>query len=157
MNADAVHDEQGLGKAYDARLLLRLWPFLRPYKWIFALDLLVFAPLFVLELAPAWIIMHGLDEVFGGGAPAESASPSGAFVEWSSGISQWATQILDPPWIFSPLCWLVLLYAMVMLASACLQFLYMYLSACMGQLVIRVLRAEIFDDLQSLQLGLLDC
>jgi hypothetical protein len=73
VSAAAVHDEQGLGKAYDARLLLRLWPFLRPYKWIFALDLLLFAPLFVLELAPAWIIMHGLDEVFGGAAPGDLA------------------------------------------------------------------------------------
>jgi ABC-type multidrug transport system fused ATPase/permease subunit len=137
-------------------MLLRLWPFLRPYTWIFALDLLVFAPLFVLELAPAWIIMHGLDEVFGGGAAAESASTSGAFVEWSSGISQWATQILDPPWIFSPLGWLVLLYAMVMLASACLQFLYMYLSAWMGQLAMRDLRVEIFDHIQRLHLGFFD-
>ena len=65
MTADAVHDEQSLGKAYDARLLLRLWPFLRPYKWIFALDLLVFAPLFVLELAPD---DHAV--VLEGGAPA---------------------------------------------------------------------------------------
>jgi ATP-binding cassette subfamily B protein len=156
VSADAVHDEQGLGKAYDARMLLRLWPFLRPYTRIFALHLLVFAPLFVLELAPAWIIMHGLDEVFGGGAPAELASSSGAFVEWTSGISQWATQILDPPWIFSPLGWLVLLYAMVMLASACLQFLYMYLSAWMGQLAMRDLRVEIFDHIQRLHLGFFD-
>ena len=88
MSADAVHDEQSLGKAYDARLLLRLWPFLRPYKWIFALDLLLFAPLFVLELAPAWIIMHGLDEVFGGAAPGELAPASIAVFETAGDISQ---------------------------------------------------------------------
>ena len=156
MSADAVNDEPGLGKAFDARLLLRLWPFLRPYKWIFALDLLLFAPLFVLELAPAWIIMHGLDEVFGSGAPAGSVSASGAFVEWTSGISQWATQILDPLWMFSPLGWLVLLYAVATLASAGLQFLYMYLSALMGQLAMRDLRLEIFDHIQSLHLGFFD-
>jgi ATP-binding cassette subfamily B protein len=156
VSADAVHDEPGLGKAFDARLLLRLWPFLRPYKWIFALDLLLFAPLFMLELAPAWIIMHGLDEVFGSGAPAGSVSASGAFVEWTSGISQWATQILDPLWMFSPLGWLVLLYAVATLASAGLQFLYMYLSALMGQLAMRDLRLEIFDHIQSLHLGFFD-
>ena len=156
MSADALHDEQGLGKAYDARLLLRLWPFLRPYKWILALHLLLFAPLFVLELAPAWIIMHGLDEVFGGAAPIEPAASAGAVAEWTSGISQWASQILDPLWIFSPLGWLVLLYALVTLASAVFQFLYMYLSAWMGQLAMRDLRVEIFDHIQRLHMGFFD-
>ncbi|MCH7643540.1 MAG: ABC transporter ATP-binding protein [Myxococcales bacterium] len=156
MSASAVHDEQSLGKAYDARLLLRLWPFLRPYKRIFALDLLLFAPLFVLELAPAWIIMHGLDEVFGGGALGEPASSSIAVAEWTGPLSQWATQILDPPWIFSPLGWLVLLYAVVALASAGLQFFYMYLSALVGQLAMRDLRVEIFDHIQRLHLGFFD-
>ena len=156
MSASAVHDEQSLGKAYDARLLLRLWPFLRPYKRIFALDLLLFAPLFVLELAPAWIIMRGLDEVFGGGALDEPASSSIAVAELTGRLSQWATQILDPPWIFSPLGWLVLLYAVVALASAGLQFFYMYLSAWVGQLAMRDLRVEIFDHIQRLHLGFFD-
>ncbi|MCH8084623.1 MAG: ATP-binding cassette domain-containing protein, partial [Myxococcales bacterium] len=156
MSADTLHDEQSLGKAYDARLLLRLWPFLRPYKWILALHLLLFAPLFVLELAPAWIIMHGLDEVFGGAAPIEPAASAGAVADWTSGLSQWASQILDPPWIFSPLGWLVLLYALVTLASAVFQFLYMYLSAWMGQLAMRDLRVEIFDHIQRLHMGFFD-
>jgi ABC-type multidrug transport system fused ATPase/permease subunit len=156
VSADAEHDEQSLGKAYDARLLLRLWPFLRPYKWIFALDLLLFAPLFVLELAPAWIIMHGLDAVFGSGAAVEPAASAVAVVEWTGGLSQWATQMLDPPRIFSPLGWLVLLYTVVALASAGLQFLYMYLSALAGQLAMRDLRVEIFDHIQRLHLGFFD-
>jgi ATP-binding cassette subfamily B multidrug efflux pump len=156
VSADAFHDEQSLGKAYDARLLLRLWPFLRPYKWIFALDLMVFVPLFVLELAPAWIIMHGLDEVFGGEVPADPVTSSVAAVEWTGQISQWATQILDPPSIFSSLGWLVLLYAVVTLASAVLQFLYMYLAALAGQLAMRDLRVEIFDHIQRLHLGFFD-
>ena len=156
MSADTLHDEQSLGKAYDARLLLRLWPFLRPYKWILAIHLLLFAPLFVLELAPAWIIMHGLDEVFGGAAPIEPAASAGAVADWTSGLSQWASQILDPPWVFSPLGWLVLLYALVTLASAVFQFLYMYLSAWMGQLAMRDLRVEIFDHIQRLHMGFFD-
>jgi ATP-binding cassette subfamily B protein len=151
-----MHDEDTLGKAYDARLLLRLWPFLRPYKWIFAVDLLLFAPLFVLELAPAWIIMHGLDEVFGDGAGVDPATSSAAVAELTGAFSQWATQIFDPPWIFSPLGWLVLLYAVVMLAYAAFQFVYMYLSAWMGQLAMRDLRVEIFDHIQRLHMGFFD-
>ena len=156
MSADAVHDEQSLGKAYDARLLLRLWPFLRPYMWVFALDLLLFVPLFVFELAPAWIIMHGLDQVFGGAVPADPAASSVAAVDWTGQISQAATQILDPPSAFSALGWLVLLYALVTLASAALQFLYMYLAALVGQLAMRDLRVEIFDHIQRLHLGFFD-
>lgn len=33
----AFHEEDALGKAYDLRLLRRLWPFLRPYAWAVAL------------------------------------------------------------------------------------------------------------------------
>ena len=156
MSADALHDEQSLGKAYDARLLLRLWPFLRPYKWIFGLDLLLFVPLLALELAPAWIIKRGLDEVFGGGPLGDPASSSIAVIDSASHISQWATGILDPPSIFSPLGWLVLLYAVVAFALAGLQFLYMYLSALAGQLAMRDLRVETFDHIQRLHLGFFD-
>jgi ATP-binding cassette subfamily B protein len=156
VSADALHDEQSLGKAYDARLLLRLWPFLRPYKWIFALDLMLFVPLFLFELAPAWIIMHGLDNVFGGTVPADPVTSSVAVVEWTGQISRWATQILDPPSTFSPLGWLVLLYAVVTLVSAALQFLYMYLAALAGQLAMRDLRVEIFDHIQRLHMGFFD-
>jgi ATP-binding cassette subfamily B protein len=32
----AFHDEDALGKAYDTRLMMRLWPFVRPHgKWVF--------------------------------------------------------------------------------------------------------------------------
>jgi len=156
VSADAVHDEQVLGKAYDARLLLRLWPFLRPYRWIFAIDLVLFLPVFALELAPAWIIMHGLDQVFGSGAPAATAASPVAVVEWTRSFSQWAAQLLEPPSVFSPLGWLVLLYAVVTLASAAAQFLYMFLSAWIGQLAMRDLRIEILDHIQSLHLGFFD-
>ncbi len=132
MSADVLHDEQALGKAYDARLLLRLWPFLRPYKWLLALDLLIFVPLFALELAPAWIIKHGLDSVFSGGAPGDSPAPALAALGPESAISRWASGLLDPPAPVPPLVWLVLLYALASLALAGIQFLYMYLSAWIG-------------------------
>lgn len=32
----AFHEEEALGKAYDARLLRKLWPYLRPYAWAVA-------------------------------------------------------------------------------------------------------------------------
>ncbi|MBW2578425.1 MAG: ABC transporter ATP-binding protein, partial [Deltaproteobacteria bacterium] len=153
MSADAVHDEQSLGKAYDARLLMRLWPYLRPYKWFIALDLLLFVPLFALELAPAWIIKKGLDNVFAGAGSGDSAL---AAADSANPVAQWATGILDPPAMISPLIWLVLLYAFVSLALAGLQFIYMYLSAWVGQLAMRDLRVEIFGHIQRLHLGFFD-
>ncbi len=50
----------------------------------------------------------------------------------------------------------MLLYAVVALASAGLQFFYMYLSAWVGQLAMRDLRVEIFDHIQHLHLGFFD-
>jgi len=58
------HEEEALGKAYDARMLGRLWRYVRPYRRLVGLSLVLVGPLFVAALAPAWIIKHGLDTVF---------------------------------------------------------------------------------------------
>jgi ATP-binding cassette subfamily B multidrug efflux pump len=156
VSAEIEHDEEvTLGKAYDARLLRRLWPYMRPYTWILILDLLLFAPLFILELAPAWIIMHGLDSIFGGVVPSEPPSTI-AVVHLTTRISQWATEILTPPTIFSPLGWLAFLYGVAAVALAGLQFLHTYMSAWVGQLAMRDLRAHVFDHIQRLHLGFFD-
>jgi len=58
---DALQEEEALGKAYDARLMRRLWRYVAPYRWQVVATLVLVAPMFVLELAPAWIIKSGLD------------------------------------------------------------------------------------------------
>ena len=60
---DALHEEEAIGKAYDARLMARLWPYVRPYWPLVVTTFLLVVPLFVLELAPAWIIKNGLDRI----------------------------------------------------------------------------------------------
>jgi ATP-binding cassette subfamily B protein len=156
VSTEFAHDEEAtLGKAYDIRLLRRLWPYMRPYAWILVLDLLLFVPLFILELAPAWIIMHGLDSIFGGVVSNEPPSAI-AVVDWTARISQRATAVLTPPAIFSPLGWLAFLYGVAAVALAGLQFLHMYMSAWVGQLAMRDLRAHVFDHIQRLHLGFFD-
>ncbi len=54
------HEEEALGRAYDGRLLLRLWPYVRPYRAQVAATILIFFPIFMLELAPAWVVAVGL-------------------------------------------------------------------------------------------------
>ena len=58
---DAIFEEEALGAAYDARLIRRLWPYVRPYWRQVAATIGLAAPLFVAELAPAWLIKVGLD------------------------------------------------------------------------------------------------
>ena len=75
-------EEEALGRAYDTRLLLRLWPYVRPFWRQIALTLMLFVPIFALELTPAWIVKSGIDQVaLHAGletvdAAASSASPS---------------------------------------------------------------------------------
>ncbi len=38
MSANNYHQEEALGKAYDSRLIRRLWGFIRPYRRLFWLS-----------------------------------------------------------------------------------------------------------------------
>jgi ATP-binding cassette subfamily B protein len=135
---DALHEEEVLGKAYDARLMARLWRWVSPYRGQVAATLLLTAPMFVLELAPAWIVKTGLDRVQGQGAP---------------GALAW---LLDPPGTIDPLAWLAGLYLVAMALGAGLQFLYAVLLSKTGQAAMRDLRRDVFAHLQRLHLGFFD-
>jgi ABC-type multidrug transport system fused ATPase/permease subunit len=151
---ESLQEEDTLGRAVDSRLLARMWPFVRPYSWLFVIDLVLFAPLFALELAPAWIIKHGLDSVVGGAgeAPAAAATIQSMTLQ----MSDWAVGILTSPGWFAPVAWLALVYAVVILIGSALQFLHMYLSAWVGQLAMRDVRTHVFDHIQKLHLGFFD-
>ncbi|MEO1087489.1 MAG: cyanophycin synthetase, partial [Acidobacteriota bacterium] len=56
-------EEEALGKVYDSRLIGRLWRYIAPYRWQVALTIGMVAPMFALELAPAWIVKSGLDRL----------------------------------------------------------------------------------------------
>src|ERR1700736_2334448 len=57
-----IHEEEALGKAYDARLMRRLMQYLRPYRWRVVLALALVAIVTPLELSPpiifGWAIEH---------------------------------------------------------------------------------------------------
>jgi ABC-type multidrug transport system fused ATPase/permease subunit len=137
-------------------MLIRLWPYVRPYAWVLVLDLLLSAPLFLLELAPAWIIKHGLDSVFGGVAAAQSAVPATAIEGLTAQFLRWSTGVLEPPEMFSPLSWLAALYAAAVFMLAGMQFVHGYMSAWVGQQAMRGLRVRVFDHIQSLHVGFFD-
>ncbi len=137
---DPFQDEEELGKAYDSRLLGRLWPYIRPYTRQVVATLLLVFPLTAFELTPGWIIATGIDRIFHG----EEAG--GVF------LGSW----LNAPGDFPPLLWLAVLYMGAVTGLAGMQFLNLYVMAWTGQHAMRDLRRDVFAQMQSLHLGFFD-
>ena len=152
---DSLHEEDALGKAYDARLLQRLWRYVAPHRGQVVLTLLLVAPMFVLELAPAWIVKTGLDEVIAPSIGASGALGAGHAATGSAAPAALRGLALGPAWL-SPLVWLGVLYLVAMLAGAALQFWQTLVMAKTGQLAMRSLRSEVFAHLARLHLGFFD-
>jgi ATP-binding cassette subfamily B protein len=58
----AFHEESALGKAYDTRLMLRLWPFVRPYRGLLFLSLGLGVVIAGLSLLGPLIMRSAIDE-----------------------------------------------------------------------------------------------
>ena len=164
-------EEKALGKAYDTRLLGWLWQYVRPYLGMVAFSILVVIPIFVLELAPAWIVKHGLDTIV-----ANKAASSGVVAEiaeiaeieqdvaGAAGVDildeiaspGLIDKLLQPPDGMEMWMWLALVYALVTIAGAILQFANMIVMATTGQYAMRDLRVKIFAHLEELHLGFFD-
>ena len=64
--AQASHQEEILGKAYDLRLIKRLWLFIRPYKRLFYISLLLLPLQQALGLAQPYLMKVGIDRYIAG-------------------------------------------------------------------------------------------
>ena len=64
--AQAPHQEEILGKAYDFRLIKRLWQFIRPYKRLFYVSLLLLPLQQALGLAQPYLMKVGIDQYIAG-------------------------------------------------------------------------------------------
>ena len=140
-----LHEEEALGRAVDSRLLARLWSYVSPYKWQVAATILLVFPMFVLELAPAWIVGTGLDRVI---APA--GAPSAGV------LARRFARLLDAPPGIAPLLWLAGLYLAVAVSGAALQYLNLLLMVRTGEAAMRDLRAAVFAHVQKLHMGFFD-
>jgi ABC-type multidrug transport system fused ATPase/permease subunit len=147
---EAMHEEEALGRAYDVRLMGRLWGYVRPYGWQVALTLFLVFPIFAAEVAPAWIIKTGLDRVI-----LEEPRPlqkRGAF----EALMEPVAGVLQAPEGVGPLVWLGALFAGVALLASALQFLNQYVMARTGQSAMKDLRQDVFRHIQRLHLGFFD-
>jgi ATP-binding cassette subfamily B protein len=62
-----VHEEEALGKAYDARLMRRLLAYLRPYRWHVAAAVAILIAASGLALIGPWLTKLAIDEAFPAG------------------------------------------------------------------------------------------
>jgi len=139
--SEFLHEEEALGKAYDTRLLRRLWRYVRPYRRQVAATLLLVIPIFALEIAPGWVIKIALDLATGAPAPEKAA---------------WVAAWIAPPDAAPPYLWYGALFLLLSLLGAALQFGNMLLMATTGQSAMRDLRRDVFAHIQKLHLGFFD-
>jgi ABC-type multidrug transport system fused ATPase/permease subunit len=161
MSDEAHHEEDALGRAYDGRLLLRLWPYIRPYRNQVFMTLGLFVPIFLLELAPAWVVKVGLDQIVAGKLsegraalrPAAVDSPLTSLGSWLEPIQGWMN---TPPEGVSNALWLGAIYLVLAIALTALTYLHSILMATTGQHAMRDLRRHVFGHIQRLQMSFFD-
>jgi len=78
-DAATFHEEEALGKAYDARLMRRLLRYLRPHVWLVALALVVLLLAAGMAIVGPWITRVVIDEAIPSGDTRLLALLAGAF------------------------------------------------------------------------------
>ena len=120
------HEEEALGKAYDARLMRRLLRYLIPYWWLVGLAVLILAAASALEVVGPWLTQIALDEA------------------------------IPPPGDRRLLAFLAAGYLGAMVVSFLLLYSQRILTAWLGQRIMYDLRKEIFRKFQRLDLRFYD-
>jgi ATP-binding cassette subfamily B protein len=65
MAANNYHEEEALGKAYDARLMKRLLKYLRPYRWAVVWAAVMLLVVSLLQVAVPYLIQVAIDDYIG--------------------------------------------------------------------------------------------
>ncbi|HEX2463909.1 MAG TPA: ABC transporter ATP-binding protein, partial [Thermoanaerobaculia bacterium] len=138
-----LHEEEALGKVYDADLLRRLWPFMRPYRGQVWFSIALIPLRAALEVMPPLIIGAALDYLTRG--------------EVTSSIP-WLTPILQPPASIEvpELIWLFAVLLVVASGLLGLEWLRGWSMIVLGQHTIADVRRRLFDHVQKLPLRFFD-
>jgi ATP-binding cassette, subfamily B, multidrug efflux pump len=143
------HQEEALGKAYDARLMRRLVRYVRPYRGQMA-------------LAVGLIVLSSVLELVG---PLATAVALDLFVRPEgggkiSGLSRWVAERLASeglqPGRAEGLGWCAGVYLAALLLTFGVLYWQSYVMQLMGQRIMRDLRREVFGHLQRLQVSFFD-
>ncbi len=140
--ADSFHDEEILGKAYDARLMRRLLVYLRPY-WRMTLFALVAILLFgVLQAVPPYLLKVEVDRYLDPAGRSQLPRILASFLSQNpaAGIAQIVFVLLLPT--------VVLTFG--------LEFAQSFAMQIVGQQVMYDMRKQLFAHLQRLQMSFFD-
>ncbi|MGA2075157.1 MAG: ABC transporter ATP-binding protein [Terriglobia bacterium] len=140
--ADSFHDEEILGKAYDARLMRRLLVYLRPY-WRMTLFALVAILLFgILQAVPPYLLKVEVDRYLDPAGRSQLPGFLAGFLSHNPlvGIAQIVFMLLLPT--------VVLTFVLELAQSFAMQLV--------GQQVMYDMRKQLFAHLQHLQMSFFD-
>lgn len=140
--AESFHEEEVLGKAYDARLMRRLLQYLRPYRLAVAFALVATFLYGLLQAVPPYLLKVEVDRYLdpAGRHPAPPLLVRSLNANPYAGILQIAFLIFLP----------------TALATFFFQFAQSYAMQVVGQKAMYDLRKQIFGHLQRLQLSFFD-
>ena len=133
------HEEEILGKAYDARLMKRLLAYLRPYKPLVALSFLAILLHSGLQAVGPFLTKVAIDRYLAATARQPTFLDAWLSPHAAAGLAQVAA-----------------LYLLTLLASFAVDFLQTYSMQLAGQKVMFDLRMQIFEHLQRLHAGFFD-
>lgn len=140
--AEAFHEEEILGKAYDSRLMKRLIRYLRPYRLVAAVALAAILLYGVLQAVPPYLMKVEVDRYL---------DPSGR-----QQIPQFLANFLSRDPRAGILQIALFLFLPAVIVSFLLEFAQSFAMQWVGQKVMYDLRKEIFGHLQRLQLSFYD-
>ena len=128
------HEEEQLGKAYDARLTRRLLRYLKPYKWRVVFALLLTLAVTPLELVPPYLFKVGVD----------------------SYIVPGAKHLLEESAALRGVAWVSVAYLTALLLGFAVQYIQIRVMQHVGQETMCDMRNEVFGHLQRLPMSYYD-
>ena len=140
--AESFHEEEVLGKAYDARLMRRLLGYLRPYRAVVVLALVAIVFYGVLQAAPPYLLKVEVDRYLD---PTSQAK-----------VPPVLARFLSPLPLVGILQIAFVLFLPTVLLSFLLEFAQSYAMQLVGQKVMYDLRKHVFAHLQRLQMSFYD-
>lgn len=129
-----AHEEDILGKAYDARLVRRLLRYVRPYRNLVVFSSVLLIAFSFLDLAPSYLIRWAVD----------------------GPVTGYLAQQVSRDAFLSTLTEYALLYGAVVLVGFLMRGAHMWMVEYLGQRVMVDIRQEVFTKVQRLSLGFFD-
>ncbi|HJQ71656.1 MAG TPA: ABC transporter ATP-binding protein [Blastocatellia bacterium] len=149
--SESHHEEEVLGKAYDARLMRRLLRYLWPYKWhaLTALVLTILSAPLVLAGPP---LMKAAIDLYLTNDNSDRPPPEG-FSRTLHEAAQWFGFGGSP---YEGLLFIAIVFFVANLAAFAVQYTQAYVMQAMGQYIMYDLRKEVFAHLQRLPVQFYD-